>query len=229
MHSRHVVLIVAFAFGQDGHEDGLGVFTFKDGSTYDGFWKRGKKHGIGVLRPAPAIEPRQNRSSGGTGPPPPPSHNISPDAPAAAAAAAGADAAIASAGGKANQPAGVAAAPPSGASSGDVGTSVSSERSTSDPGSGVGNGVGLAAHGSAAVAPKVPQMGASVLDLAAMAEGAGQQQQLQQQQQQLQAQPLDKIKERIVVIKVNQGKPISVAACLLRWRSTLRLMSRADR
>lgn len=42
-----------FAFiTQDGHENGLGVFTFRDGATYDGFWKAGVKHGIGVYRPA---------------------------------------------------------------------------------------------------------------------------------------------------------------------------------
>lgn len=30
----------------------MGVFTFRDGSTYSGFWRAGKKHGVGVFRPA---------------------------------------------------------------------------------------------------------------------------------------------------------------------------------
>jgi hypothetical protein len=30
----------------------VGVFTFRDGSCYEGFWRRGKKHGCGVFRPA---------------------------------------------------------------------------------------------------------------------------------------------------------------------------------
>jgi hypothetical protein len=30
------------------------MFTFRDGSTYEGFWHRGKKHGVGIFRPAAA-------------------------------------------------------------------------------------------------------------------------------------------------------------------------------
>ncbi len=36
---------------QDGKRDGIGVKRYVDGSTFDGFWKDGKKHGIGVFRP----------------------------------------------------------------------------------------------------------------------------------------------------------------------------------
>jgi hypothetical protein len=36
---------------QEGQEDGLGVFTFRDGSTYEGLWQQGRKHGVGVFRP----------------------------------------------------------------------------------------------------------------------------------------------------------------------------------
>lgn len=48
-------------FLQAGQEDGVGMFTFRDGSTYEGFWHKGKKHGVGLFRPAPAL-----RSSTGT-------------------------------------------------------------------------------------------------------------------------------------------------------------------
>ena len=37
----------------DGNEDGLGIFTWSNGSTYDGFWQMSLKHGLGVYRPAP--------------------------------------------------------------------------------------------------------------------------------------------------------------------------------
>lgn len=37
---------------QGGQEDGVGMFTFRDGSTYEGFWHKGKKHGVGIFRPA---------------------------------------------------------------------------------------------------------------------------------------------------------------------------------
>jgi hypothetical protein len=30
----------------------VGVFTFCDGSTYEGWWRRGKKHGLGIFTPA---------------------------------------------------------------------------------------------------------------------------------------------------------------------------------
>ena len=36
----------------DGQEDGIGIFTWADGSTYNGFWAGGAKSGIGVYRPA---------------------------------------------------------------------------------------------------------------------------------------------------------------------------------
>jgi hypothetical protein len=35
------------------------VKTYSDGSMYDGFWKAGRKHGIGVFRP-PADKPAPN-------------------------------------------------------------------------------------------------------------------------------------------------------------------------
>lgn len=31
----------------------MGVFTWQDGSTYEGFWLNGRKDGVGVFRPAP--------------------------------------------------------------------------------------------------------------------------------------------------------------------------------
>ena len=37
---------------KDGKRDGIGVKRYVDGSTFDGFWKEGKKHGVGVFRPA---------------------------------------------------------------------------------------------------------------------------------------------------------------------------------
>lgn len=37
---------------QEGKRDGIGVKRYADGSTFDGFWKEGKKHGVGVFRPA---------------------------------------------------------------------------------------------------------------------------------------------------------------------------------
>ena len=33
---------------KDGREDGIGIFTWRDGSTFHGFWCHGKKDGIGV-------------------------------------------------------------------------------------------------------------------------------------------------------------------------------------
>ncbi len=39
--------------------EGIGVKTYSDGSMYDGFWKAGRKHGIGVFRP-PADKPAPN-------------------------------------------------------------------------------------------------------------------------------------------------------------------------
>lgn len=37
----------------EGQENGVGVFTWRDGSTYEGFWEGGKKTGVGVFRPTP--------------------------------------------------------------------------------------------------------------------------------------------------------------------------------
>ena len=37
---------------RDGQEDGIGIFTWADGSTYNGFWCGGLKQGVGVYRPA---------------------------------------------------------------------------------------------------------------------------------------------------------------------------------
>jgi 1-phosphatidylinositol-4-phosphate 5-kinase len=37
---------------KDGQEHGIGIFTWADGSTYHGFWREGCKEGIGVYRPA---------------------------------------------------------------------------------------------------------------------------------------------------------------------------------
>lgn len=33
----------------------MGVFTWRDGSTYEGFWEGGKKTGVGVFRPTPRV------------------------------------------------------------------------------------------------------------------------------------------------------------------------------
>lgn len=49
---------------QHGQEDGIGVFRFADGATYEGFWKGGRKVGIGVFYPAP---PPSGRAQGGGG------------------------------------------------------------------------------------------------------------------------------------------------------------------
>ena len=37
---------------KEGQEDGIGIFTWADGSTYNGFWQGGLKAGVGVYRPA---------------------------------------------------------------------------------------------------------------------------------------------------------------------------------
>ena len=37
---------------KEGQEDGIGIFTWADGSTYNGFWRGGLKAGVGVYRPA---------------------------------------------------------------------------------------------------------------------------------------------------------------------------------
>lgn len=44
---------------QDGRREGIGIKTYMDGSMYDGFWRAGKKHGLGVFRPA--IEENNSR------------------------------------------------------------------------------------------------------------------------------------------------------------------------
>lgn len=38
---------------KDGRESGLGTFQWKDNATYNGIWYSGRKHGIGIFRPAP--------------------------------------------------------------------------------------------------------------------------------------------------------------------------------
>lgn len=40
----------------------MGMFTFRDGSTYEGFWRKGKKHGVGIFRPAAALPSSAMRS-----------------------------------------------------------------------------------------------------------------------------------------------------------------------
>jgi hypothetical protein len=40
----------------------VGMFTFRDGSTYEGFWRKGKKHGVGIFRPAAALPSSAMRS-----------------------------------------------------------------------------------------------------------------------------------------------------------------------
>jgi len=42
----------------------VGMFTFRDGSTYEGFWHKGKKHGVGIFRPATAPDMSRMRSLG---------------------------------------------------------------------------------------------------------------------------------------------------------------------
>lgn len=51
---------------QDGRREGIGIKTYVDGSMYDGFWRKGKKHGLGVFRPA-IDEPTSRRHSTGHG------------------------------------------------------------------------------------------------------------------------------------------------------------------
>lgn len=36
---------------QDGKRDGVGMKLYADGSSFNGFWRDGKKHGVGVFRP----------------------------------------------------------------------------------------------------------------------------------------------------------------------------------
>lgn len=38
---------------QDGQQDGIGVTHYADGGSYDGFWRQGQKHGVGLYRPSP--------------------------------------------------------------------------------------------------------------------------------------------------------------------------------
>ena len=42
-----------------GEEDGVGIFTWADGSTYESFWRSGRRHGLGVFRPPPPLESRR--------------------------------------------------------------------------------------------------------------------------------------------------------------------------
>eukprot|EP00967_Tisochrysis_lutea_P040469 scaffold48636_cov21-Tisochrysis_lutea.AAC.2 len=49
---EEIVSPVVAAPAQDGRREGIGVKRYADGSTFDGFWKNGKKHGVGVFRPA---------------------------------------------------------------------------------------------------------------------------------------------------------------------------------
>jgi hypothetical protein len=57
---------------QDGRRDGIGIKTYADGSMYDGFWRAGKKHGLGVFRPAPPEDVSSSRRhSSGWQPGPP--------------------------------------------------------------------------------------------------------------------------------------------------------------
>ena len=44
---------------QEGVQHGLGLFIGADASLYDGLWHEGRKHGVGIFRPAPAL----NRTS----------------------------------------------------------------------------------------------------------------------------------------------------------------------
>lgn len=53
LHCICLIRVFACVVLQAGQEDGVGMFTFRDGSTYEGFWHTGKKHGVGVFRPAP--------------------------------------------------------------------------------------------------------------------------------------------------------------------------------
>lgn len=54
LHIQHPTMMVSILHcPQDGRRDGIGIKTYADGSMYDGFWKAGKKHGLGVFRPAP--------------------------------------------------------------------------------------------------------------------------------------------------------------------------------
>lgn len=49
---------------QDGKREGVGVKKYADGATFEGFWRDGKKHGIGVFRPARReSDKRASRSS----------------------------------------------------------------------------------------------------------------------------------------------------------------------
>ena len=41
---------------REGQEDGIGIFTWADGATYNGFWASGAKQGVGVYRPAGSPE-----------------------------------------------------------------------------------------------------------------------------------------------------------------------------
>jgi 1-phosphatidylinositol-4-phosphate 5-kinase len=36
---------------QDGKRNGIGLKCYADGSTFEGFWREGNKHGVGVFRP----------------------------------------------------------------------------------------------------------------------------------------------------------------------------------
>ncbi len=46
---------------QDGQRDGVGVKVYVDGSTFDGFWRDGKKNGVGLFHPPVASRLNKGR------------------------------------------------------------------------------------------------------------------------------------------------------------------------
>ncbi|PNG98958.1 hypothetical protein TSOC_015272, partial [Tetrabaena socialis] len=46
----------------DGKRDGVGVKMYADGSTFHGIWRDGKKHGVGVFKPAPKEKEKERGS-----------------------------------------------------------------------------------------------------------------------------------------------------------------------
>lgn len=47
---------------QDGKRDGVGVKMYGDGSTFHGIWREGKKHGVGVFKPATKDREKDHRT-----------------------------------------------------------------------------------------------------------------------------------------------------------------------
>lgn len=41
----------------------MGIFTWADGSTYESFWRKGRRHGLGVFRPPPPLESRRGAAA----------------------------------------------------------------------------------------------------------------------------------------------------------------------